>query len=1018
MALSTDSRPVDLAGIQVCVRVRPLNPRERDEGLRSCVAFDEPTRQVVLQAVDKDTLMQLRGCTAKGFAFDRRFGVDSSADDIYDSCVAGLVENLFRGYNATVLAYGQTGSGKTHTMSGGVGIHGMQEEGITRRAARHIFSIVDGLKARLKPGEAVSVAAYALELYNEDLRDLSKAHGQGGGGGLERRGSALLTGGAPPPAPPPAVLTGGATPRDRCGGGAGATPEEVRIAERPVGRDGRVVPEVVGVQQVGVEDAEGLIAFFSDCCDHRSVASTKMNDRSSRSHAIYTVVLRRTTVDVSEDGGKARAARGSRVRTTSFESKFHLVDLAGSERVKRSGVTGQAFKEATHINSGLLALGNVIVALSEPSAPASALDTGGAPATAPAGASGAGAPPASIVTGGGGGGGGATARRPHIPYRDSKLTRLLQDSLGGNSLTALISCISCCEADFEETANTLKYANRACRIKNTPLPARYTTLEEDLLPMLPEGGAGVGMVQIQALLEDHAKLKEMREKREADKKATAENRLTELRAMREAESKKPGYQRLRIMQYDELRRKLTSSQGLTVGREAPTAAARTNTIYEVVPSVASAGTAVDECNQTSPSAAASPHLIKAWQEGSEGGEPAPAAAADAGDATAGPRGGCEDAGAQPEPAQQRQPEARRQEAARRRSTADAAAAAAAASLTAGPLAAAISGGGAAPGDEGRGSGGGFSPFAQLEFKPREGADAAAAAAPEPAAAATTTEAPAAAAPPPQLLARFRVNKHDSMAVFMAASAEDFRDVVGLLPANSALPASDKMSYLLGRLEVNCGGPGGLQRALASVAAGASMGDAVGPAVGCLMATMGTSLITDCIFDFEDPQELEGAGPEQRLELWGLQIPHNLAVRPALVPPAPDAGAPPAPPQQQHEAPPPAPGAAAAAAAAAPQDARWSSADRLNVSVGLLYALCAAAQAAGARVGFCVPRPQLLKRWLQAGVRMRQVEGPARLIYPPSAHDYMYYRGSTVAYFLVPEVKASLEQVLSVVHEAA
>jgi hypothetical protein len=121
-------------------QVRPLNPRERDEGLRSCVTFDEPSRQVVLQvrpgaaravararvqstalqlpllghrqlaagrrqlnptpfppqAVDKETLLQLRGCTAKGFAFDRRFGAEQSSDDIYDSCVAGLVENLFK----------------------------------------------------------------------------------------------------------------------------------------------------------------------------------------------------------------------------------------------------------------------------------------------------------------------------------------------------------------------------------------------------------------------------------------------------------------------------------------------------------------------------------------------------------------------------------------------------------------------------------------------------------------------------------------------------------------------------------------------------------------------------------------------------------------------------------------------------------------------------------------------------------------------------------------------------------
>lgn len=100
-----------------------------------------------------------------------------------------------------------------------------------------------------------------------------------------------------------------------------------------------------------------------------------------------------------------------------FSSKLHLVDLAGSERVKRSGVTGKELKEATHINSGLLALGNVIVALSQES---------------------------------------ETKKKSHVPYRDSKLTRLLQDSLGGNSLTVLISCISPSEMDFEETNNTLK----------------------------------------------------------------------------------------------------------------------------------------------------------------------------------------------------------------------------------------------------------------------------------------------------------------------------------------------------------------------------------------------------------------------------------------------------------------------------------------------------------------------------------------------------------------------------------
>ena len=332
---------------------------------------------------------------------------------------------------------------------------------------------------------------------------------------------------------------------------------------------------------------------------------------------------------------------------------------------------------------------------------------------------------------------------------------------------------------------------------------------------------------------------------------------------------------------------------------------------------------------------------------------------------------------------------------------------------------------------------GASPYQTLAFKEQHQQDeerrqdAAAAADPAPAPAPR-----ALAAAAPRLLARFKVNTRDSVAVFMATTAEDYDDVAGLRPADGALPAGDTMCYLLARLEaprasVTGGGssgsggsgsaplaaPGALAAALARVAAGAAAArDAVGPAVGCLMATMGTSLISDCIFDFEDPPELAAAGgaagAERRLELWGLQIPHALPAGArgggGGASGAGDGGE-----QQQQRA---ADGEAAAEAQQQQQqfDMRWSSADRLNVSVGLLYALCAAARAAGATAGLCAPRPQLLRRWLQAGVAMRQVGGPPKLIYPPAAHDYAYYKGSTVAYFLVDEVRASLEAVLSVV----
>ncbi|XP_051976245.1 kinesin-like protein KIF21A isoform X2 [Xyrauchen texanus] len=161
----------------------------------------------------------------------------------------------------------------------------------------------------------------------------------------------------------------------------------------------------------------------------RTTASTQMNAQSSRSHAIFTIHLCQVRVCASDNNSETdnRLMNGSS-EMNEFETltaKFHFVDLAGSERLKRTGATGDRAKEGISINCGLLALGNVISALGDRS-----------------------------------------KRSTHVPYRDSKLTRLLQDSLGGNSQTMMIACISPSDRDFMETLNTLKYANRARNIKN------------------------------------------------------------------------------------------------------------------------------------------------------------------------------------------------------------------------------------------------------------------------------------------------------------------------------------------------------------------------------------------------------------------------------------------------------------------------------------------------------------------------------------------------------------------------
>ncbi|KAJ8541120.1 hypothetical protein K7X08_001936 [Anisodus acutangulus] len=179
---------------------------------------------------------------------------------------------------------------------------------------------------------------------------------------------------------------------------------------------------------------------MADCLEQgslsRATGSTNMNNQSSRSHAIFTITMEQMHKTGSNDG------HSNECMTEEYLcAKLHLVDLAGSERAKRTGSDGLRFKEGIHINRGLLALGNVISALGDEKKRKEGI---------------------------------------HIPYRDSKLTRLLQDSLGGNSRTVMIACISPADINAEETLNTLKYANRARNIQNKPVVNRDPVSSEML----------------------------------------------------------------------------------------------------------------------------------------------------------------------------------------------------------------------------------------------------------------------------------------------------------------------------------------------------------------------------------------------------------------------------------------------------------------------------------------------------------------------------------------------------------
>lgn len=353
--------------VKVSVRIRPQVPKEIIEMCKVCTSVTAGEPQIVLGG-------------SKAFTFDHVFNMDSTQEEVYSTCVSSLIDGCLDGYNATVLAYGQTGSGKTYTMGTGFDLRVRADnKGIIPRAVEHLFNGIQEriiqAKERGIPHPEFKVNVQFLELYNEQIIDL------------------LADDNANQP---------------------------IKIHEDASG----------GIYTVNtcarsVTSVESTLDCLKKGSLSRTTASTNMNSQSSRSHAIFTLYIKQQRiVELGEVNGDIHQDMPSHEFET-LTAKFHFVDLAGSERLKRTGASGDRAKEAVSINSGLLALGNVISALGDRKKIGS-----------------------------------------HVPYRDSKLTRLLQDSLGGNSQTLMIACISPSDRDFMETLNTLRYANRAKNIKN------------------------------------------------------------------------------------------------------------------------------------------------------------------------------------------------------------------------------------------------------------------------------------------------------------------------------------------------------------------------------------------------------------------------------------------------------------------------------------------------------------------------------------------------------------------------
>ncbi|XP_037552203.1 kinesin-like protein kif7 [Nematolebias whitei] len=298
------------------------------------------------------------------FVCDHLFEETCCQDEVYSQSVLPLIDAFFQGFNATVFAYGQTGSGKTYTVGeANISSFRDEEQGIIPRAVADVFRLLDENDLT-----DFSVRVSYLEVYKEEFKDLLEVE---------------------------------------------TASKDIHIREDK----GNIV--LCGVNECEVEGLDEVLSLLESGNTARHTGATQMNPNSSRSHTIFTVYMDQRRGSSRLNG--TAASTGAQM----LSSKFHFVDLAGSERILRTGNTGERLKESIQINSGLLALGNVIGALGDPKRKGS-----------------------------------------HIPYRDSKITRILKDSLGGNSKTLMIACISPSSSDFDESLNTLNYAMRARNIQN------------------------------------------------------------------------------------------------------------------------------------------------------------------------------------------------------------------------------------------------------------------------------------------------------------------------------------------------------------------------------------------------------------------------------------------------------------------------------------------------------------------------------------------------------------------------
>jgi hypothetical protein len=404
--------------VKVAVRVRPLLPKERSDAAEECIVCYDSQGVLTIQKEanqERHALMtpakQRKAATAAAqtghdgeletLAFDHVWGASSKQEDVFEQ-VKPLVDGAFNGYNSTVFAYGPSGSGKTHTMMGSA-----DSPGIVPRAIQRVLEL-----AAAQPEQMFVFVLSVLELYNDNFYDLlDESPPLGLASTKKRRG------------------TGGCSLGSS---GAGAA-KKIEVV-----RNGKSSQLRGDYKKLSIDNAKDAVAAVEASMDRRTTSETQLNDRSSRSHCIVILQAQQATAPcarkTADEESKCRprasscgSASGSGCTTI---GTLYMVDLAGSERIKQSGVMGDELEEAKHINKSLSALGNVLTQLSDTALTALRLK----------------------------GKGGV------VSYRDSKLTLLLQDALGGNSKTMMITCINSKKESYGNSSVALQSSAslRAC----------------------------------------------------------------------------------------------------------------------------------------------------------------------------------------------------------------------------------------------------------------------------------------------------------------------------------------------------------------------------------------------------------------------------------------------------------------------------------------------------------------------------------------------------------------------------